>query len=764
MTKKFLFSLCLFGLALLADAREWTAYMSYQNATRNIPVDDVVYTLANGGLFTYRMGDTKVKTFSKSTGLSDTGIKFIEYSKDEEAFILIYNNNNIDVLGLNDSITNMPEYKNSSLNDKTVNDVSIEGRNAYLATNSGVVVVNLRRREFRNTYSFGKAVNSCISVDGIIYAATTDGIYRGDEGTNLLDASNWTYFCRGNFFKLLYFGGQLYGGATDALYTISTEQGTISPHIGARYNYFNALDDRLIFGNFGQVVVLDSEGHFHFYNLNNDFQFVSFDGEHYWMSRGYNGLQPYTLENDTFKVAGDAVIPNSPVRNYAYWLKYGAGERLLVGGGSLNYTGQTYAGTIMTYKDGIWTNYNQDSIVRQTGLLFNNVTAVAEDPFDASHLFASTAGTGLYEFRNDSLVARYDYRNSPLLTILPNVSDPYYYVRVGALQFDKSGNLWMFNNQVDTVLHVKLADGGWHSYYFESLSRYPTFDKIIFDRRGWLWATHRRTTAIHHAGILCLNFADTPANTADDAWRFVYQFTNQDNTSYTFNLLYDIVEDRDGDIWIATDQGPFVLQTPTDIFTSSPVFTQIKVPRNDGTNYADYLLSGVPITAIAIDGGNRKWFGTNGNGVYLVSADGLETIHHFTAENSPLLSNTIYSLSVNGETGEVMIGTDAGLIGYRSDATDAQEELKESNIKVYPNPVRPEFSGNLRIDGLAWNSDVKITTVSGQLVAQGTSVGGTFTWNLKDKRNNRVATGVYYVIASNESGKKGAVAKFVVIK
>lgn len=764
MTKKFLFSLWLSCLVLVLNAREWTAYMSYQNTTKNIPVGGAVYTLANGGLFTYQMGDTKVKTYSKSTGLSDTNIKLMDYSKDEEAFILIYNNNNIDVLGLNDSITNMPEYKNSNVNDKTVNDVSVVGRNAYLATNSGVVVVNLRRREFRNTYNFGKAVKSCISVDDKIYAATTEGIYVGDESSNLLDASNWTYYCRGNFNHLICFNGQLYGGADDALYTISTEQGTITSLYSGRYNYFNTTGDCFIFGNYSRVAVCDADGQFHFYNLGNDFNYASFDGENYWMSRGYNGLQPYILENDTFKVAGEAIIPDSPVRNYAYWLNYGADERLLVGGGSLNYTGQSYAGTVMTYHEGKWTNFNQAAIEQQTGVWFNNVTAVVEDPLDATHLFASTAGTGLYEFRNDSLVARYDYRNSPLLTILPNVSDPYYYVRVGALQFDKSGNLWMFNNQVDTVLHVKLADGGWHSYYFESLSRYPTFDKTIFDRRGWLWATHRRTTSIHHAGILCLNFGDTPANTADDAWRFVYQFTNQDNTSYTFNLLYDIAEDQNGYIWIATDQGPFVLQNPTDIFTSSPVFTQVKVPRNDGTNYADYLLSGVPITAIAIDGGNRKWFGTNGNGVYLVSADGLETIHHFTAENSPLLSNTIYSLAVNGKTGEVMIGTDAGLIGYRSDATDAQPELKKSNIKVYPNPVRPEFNGNVRIDGLALNSDVKITTVSGQLVAQGNSVGGTFVWNLKDKRGNRVSTGVYYVIAADESGKKGAVAKFVVIK
>lgn len=178
----------------------------------------------------------------------------------------------------------------------------------------------------------------------------------------------------------------------------------------------------------------------------------------------------------------------------------------------------------------------------------------------------------------------------------------------------------------------------------------------------------------------------------------------------------------------------------------------------------DYLLAGVPITAIAIDGGNRKWFGTNGDGVYLISADGLTEIHHFTAENSPLLSNVIYSIAINNTSGEVMFGTDAGLIGYRSDATEPAEDLESKNLKVYPNPVRPGHEGSVTVTGWSENSDVKVTTVGGEVVYKGLSVGGTFTWNCRNKVGKRVATGIYYFIGSNDSGRKGAVAKVLIMK
>ena len=188
------------------------------------------------------------------------------------------------------------------------------------------------------------------------------------------------------------------------------------------------------------------------------------------------------------------------------------------------------------------------------------------------------------------------------------------------------------------------------------------------------------------------------------------------------------------------------------------------MPRNDGSGLGDYLLNEVPVKCIAIDGGNRKWIGTANGGVYLISADGLETIHHFTAENSPLISNEINDIAINGETGEVFIATAKGLCSFQGDATDPAASMKSDNLKVFPNPVRPEYQGDVHVTGLMYNSNVKIVSAAGKLVTEGTSVGGEFSWDCCYKTGKRVASGIYYALCTDEEGNDGAVAKILIIK
>ena len=764
MKKILLILLALLFLSHWVYAREWKAYMAYHDATYNWPTPSKIYALSDGSIFTYIPGETQVHTFSKATGMSDCKILHMAYNEAEDAFLVVYSNYNMDVLGTNDSITNMPEYKNSDIKDKTVNHITMNGYKAYIATNSGITVVNMHRREFSNTYNFGVKVLSCACVGDYIVALTEKGIYNGSTNTNLLDASNWK---QKNTYILNYlfpFNNKIYAMAGDGLYTVDAATGNIAKIKHGFFTYYTPCGDTFILGNSQQIILMNEDEEFSTLNRPNDFKFLSYDGTHFWASRGTNGTQAFELNGDTLSPVSTAIIPNSPRRNLAYFLKFTDNNRLLVGGGSLNYTYQNYPGTVMYLDEGKWVNFQEDSIAIKTGIPYYNITSVIQDPKDANHHYATNAGGGLYEFYQGRFVQLHSCNNSGLTSILPDNPLPKYYVRASGLTYDQEGNLWMLNNEVDTILKVWRTDGSWKGYYFNTLAGYPTFDNILTDSRGIMWITHRRTTSKHYAGLLGFYHGGTLDDTSDDSWTFKNKFTNQDNTSYTFNQVYAVAEDKDGYIWIGTNQGPFVLESPLDFFESSTVFTQVKVARNDGTNYADYLLTGVPITCIAIDGGNRKWFGTSGNGVYLVSADCQTTIHHFTAENSPLLSNVIYSIAINGETGEVMIGTDAGLNGYRSDATEAIEPLNDHNIKVYPNPIRPNYEGNLRVDGLSYDSDVKITTVSGQVIAQGKSVGGTFTWDLRTNQGRRVGTGIYYVVASNQEGKQGAVAKFLVVK
>ena len=188
------------------------------------------------------------------------------------------------------------------------------------------------------------------------------------------------------------------------------------------------------------------------------------------------------------------------------------------------------------------------------------------------------------------------------------------------------------------------------------------------------------------------------------------------------------------------------------------------MPRNDGTNYADYLLTGNTVNAIAVDGGNRKWIGTLGAGIYLVNADGSEILAHYTAADSPLLSDNIYDMAIDEQTGRLYITTDCGLCSYETGVTSTEASLNKSNIKVYPNPVRRDFSGNVTVSGLTEGAEVKVLSSGSQLVARGTAVGGSWQWDVTQQGSgSRVAPGVYYIMISTSDGKNSVGTKVLVI-
>ena len=226
--------------------------------------------------------------------------------------------------------------------------------------------------------------------------------------------------------------------------------------------------------------------------------------------------------------------------------------------------------------------------------------------------------------------------------------------------------------------------------------------------------------------------------------------------------VYSMAEDRAGNIWIGTDKGVVVYYSPSRVFDDNLFYgQQIIVPRNDGTGLADILLGTEKVTAIAVDGANRKWLGTQKSGVFLVSEDGLEEIHHFTDENSPLLSNTITDIDINGENGIVYIGTSAGLISFKGKAIEGRENY--SGIYVYPNPVRHDFEGEIVITGLVGNVNVKITDIAGNIVFETTALGGQAIWDGRSFSGDRVQTGVYLIFSTDEEGDKTNVTKLLVI-
>ena len=457
----------------------------------------------------------------------------------------------------------------------------------------------------------------------------------------------------------------------------------------------------------------------------------------------------------------EGITPNSPLRNYSYYLNF-AGERLLVAGGGHIADRLRRKGTILSMENNRWTSFQEEGISNETGHPYLDINCVVQDPKDENHHFAASAGEGIYEFKNGELVNWYSLHNSPLESAVPNDEARANYVRINGLVYDKQNNLWMMNCEAkQSGIHFMKPNGTWVSLNHAEALKVHNYSNTFIDSRGWLWATSSRTSS---GGLLCLNANNTPDEAEDDRCRFISRFTNQDGILLDQMPIYCIAEDKEGDMWIGTGKGPIVLTRPDKVFDTNFYCTQIKINRNDGSNLADYLLNGESIQAIAIDGANRKWIGTVSNGIYLLSADGKETIHHFTEKNSPLLSNSIESIAIHPHSGEVFIGTSKGLVSYQSNATEAVKSFQKEEVYAYPNPVRPDYTGVITITGLMYESNVKIVNIAGQLIHQGTSNGGLFTWDGLDKQGRRVPSGIYMVLAADSEGKEGIVTKIAIIR
>ena len=467
----------------------------------------------------------------------------------------------------------------------------------------------------------------------------------------------------------------------------------------------------------------------------------------------YKKQLPAYVNNDWEKYIDEVrtLKPGGPKYNQHGFLRLN-GQRIF----SVNAVMEQKA-CIQVFDNDDWTIYEND-IEEKIGHRFVGLSAVDVDPLDDTHVMAA-GQTGVYEYKNGSFVKEYSNDNSLLQTAATVGNNNKDYVIVTDAKYDSQGNFWCLNSiSPSTSLLCLNKSGEWVNHHHEKLmisEGYSMEDmrSMIFASDGHLWFVN--------------NYFRTPAvisyDTNQKQIKTYTSFVNQDGTSYNIAYVRCITEDLDKNLWIGTNLGLFVLMR-SDLNAGRDVFTQIKVPRNDGSDYADYLLNGIDINCIAIDEANRKWIGTSTNGAYLISADNMSQLQHFMVDNSAILSNIVKSIAIDSKTGKVFFGTENGLCSYTADATTAYSSMSKDNVYAYPNPVEPDYTGLITIVGLSFNADVKILSPSGKLVAQGRSNGGTFTWDGNDKNGNRVASGIYMVVTATNNGDSGTVCKIAIIK
>jgi ligand-binding sensor domain-containing protein len=773
---KYLIGLILFCIAVAPAFSqpvigEWTDYQSYASARCVADAGDKIYCVTDGGLFSYNKTDNSIQKMSAINGLSDAGVQRLAYSSENNMLLISYQNANIDLLTGN-KIFNLSDIKRKQLSaDKTINNVLFIGNLAYLSCGFGIVVVNLDKKEIKETYFIGKDgaylnVYDLASDGNFFYAATENGIYKAAiANPNLQDYNNWVKetsipHANNKFSKIEFFQGKVIANYTpdkwaeDEIYQTDGNSWTrFLPEV-------LFVSDMMVNGNYLTIASRDEV-------LVYDSQFTRVEAVKKYSFSGIEvkPIQPLgaVLDAQNILWIGDQkdglvkvgnqterIVPEGPIDNKIFSLAMNGQDLWVTAGGHDNSWGNIYnLPQFQLSREGKWTVFDRKNIPLLND--FRDIICIKADPKNPDHFFAGSWGGGVLEFNDGAFVKQHNNFNSTLQTQLPG-SPEAPYVRIGGMDFDSKGNLWVSNSGVAKNISVFQTDGTWKAYELPGVANKNTIGKIIVTQKEDKWVVVPRGF-----GLYVLN----KTNDQSKELKVIARFVNSDGEFFNeMSDVFSMAEDLNGEIWVGTSGGVAVYSNPESIWTE-PVLYATRPGLNQNDNIFHPLLEKEAISAIAVDGANRKWFGTRNSGVFLISPDGETELEHFDTENSPLPNNEITDIAINQKTGEVFIGTASGLISYMGEATEGNDEFND--VYVYPNPVRETYVGSIVVKGLVDDTDVKITDISGDLVYKTTSLGGQAIWDGKNLNGNRCKTGVYLVFLTDRMGEKTKITKLLFI-
>jgi hypothetical protein len=755
----FFFTCFHFGTAQDIPIGDWRDHLPYSDAVSVSFGDNKVYCATNSAVFIYDMEDQSIERLNLVNGLSDIGLSKIKYNNYNQKVIITYANGNVDVIESDKSITNLSFIKNSGIvGSKTINHIYLVGKLAYLSTGFGIVVMDTDKLEIVDTYLFGPLgsfmFTNAVTMDSLyIYAATDQGIYYADKtNPNLIDYNVWSFLPdlgTLNYSNIVTFSGRVFTTSESSTFNgdsiFYNDGGNWQKFLPNGYNINNLdIGSYYMFITYHSWVEKYNQSLVNLQTVSNyqgQFNLVpnqtTYDDEDYMLiAENSHGIIRAKNNNDS-----EIILPNGPSSSNTFEMDLVKDELWVASGGynQSDFTPSSTTKNLYNHKSkGTWEAFDEI-----TNNIDNNpardAVSVAINPSNSDQVFIGTWDDGLFEIVNGNVANIYTAQNSALDSTFFGST------KVGALEFDSDNNLWTLNAFTNNPLTVK-SGSNWYSYGFPTyISSGNRLTKLLIDQNNYKWMVEPKV-----ASVLVFDDNGTLSEQGDD--RVVL------NHNITGSRIYSIVEDLDGEIWIGTDEGVSVFYNPSAVFDENITAEQIFIQQDGQTQI---LLETEIVSAIAIDGANRKWIGTQSSGVFLMSEDGTEQIEHFTSENSPLFSDNIFDIVIDPKTGEVYFGTEKGLISYKGTATEAADDF--SNVFVYPNPVKPDFEGTIAIRGLVSDTDVRITDISGNIVYQTTSLGGQAIWDGKDFNGNRVQTGVYMVFNGSPEGELKAAAKILFI-
>jgi hypothetical protein len=775
-------------------AYQWRSHLAYNKAwsvteynnriycvtTIPDPGNDPFYKQSYQGLFYYDKSDNSYNRLSKVEGLSDVDPILVKRNPYNNTLFIGYDNANVDILH-GDGVLNVSDIKRKQIiGSKKINSVTFSGRYALVSTSLGIVVIDTDNGDVKDSYILGPNgtylnVYECAFDSTKIFAATSAGLYYAPlNSPNLSNFLEWTketslpsgpYNCvvnfRGtiiaNFSRFIQSNQNPANLMQDTLYMFNGSSWIEYPYkVHDLYSYTirkivaDDATNRVAFVDAVTIDVKDDTGGSVYrlwrYSLSEgitayDFVFDS-DPSRYWVADRILGLVAYKADiSHQEALEYSRYVPNGPNTFLANDIKI-HNKKIVVAPSFLSdYPGNSY------FQEGLYINENETwrHVRKVTGGPFFDINCVAIDPTDDTHLYAGSYSGGVFEFKGDTVVNIYNNANSPLpLADASGGID----TRVTSVETDPDGNLWVGTAYSRKCITARDPAGSWHSLQFGNS---VITDQLIVDKNKQVWLTTLTPGIVvyKHDGTFA---APTAANSYTIS-------TADEDGKISGSVIYCLAEDKEGDIWIGTNKGVFVIYDPESIIANqSYKAQQIYIQEN---NVTKILFETEDVSCIAVDGANNKWIGTRKSGVFCVSPDGQKELYHFTKDNSPLFSNNIIEIAVNPENGEVFFSTEKGLISFQNTVTEGLEDF--TNVYAYPNPVKPNYTGPVMIKGLIDGSSLKIIDVAGNFVYETIVEGGQAVWNTKNFKGERVASGVYMAMCAATDGSKKAVCKILVI-
>lgn len=764
--RSILFGFLISGSLLLSAQDEfkigtWRVHLPYHRCHSVVYMPPYVYGGSYSGIFSYHLQDLTLERLNKLNSLSDVGVTAMRAHRPSQSLLVGYESGIIDILKKGKVTVINDIARADFLGSKAIRIFKVYGDTVFVFTSYGASLLSLSNRAILTTIRFETSqqnipINDVTLTSDSIYLATGAGVFTAPRtGVNLMDFSNWKRMLQlpnpyqnYNFCEFwadtLWFGKTVPGYQNDTLVLFKNGQfrtfnfpshGADIRRIYVDMNYLHLLTNNYIFyfGRHNQLIVAQYYGGTLWQGAKD---FAAVDDWVYYLADPFNGV----IRKIKWSEKTDTLKPNGPDTYKAYHINI-ANDEVWVSAGSPGEPWNGYG--IYRFKGNEWINFTSDNTQDLDSI--GNISISITNPLNSKHIIAGSYGYGVIEFENDKVTKRWNIFNSPLESE-ENLGQGYN--RITGLAFDKNRNLWIVQRYTNNPLVVKKANGEWESFNLGGLVSRQRTGEIINTPWGDMWFL------VPGKGIAVFN-PEKLLNNQPNAFR-VFPLRRSDGN--IINDVSAIAVDNDETIWVgAKTGGIFVYYNPKVALTRDILASQLIVEVDDRV---EYLFGNESITDITVDGGNRKWIATAGGGVYLINRGGSKQILNLNTQNSPLLSNEVYSVDINRKTGEVFFATSLGVVSYVGSATEGNKTLTQ--IDIYPNPVREDYNSSVIIRGLMEDTTVKITDLSGRLVYETYSNGGTGIWNLRDFDGKRVPTGVYLIYCASPNADYSYPVKLLV--